>query len=132
MPHVSKHELGEVVYERLFEQLFKMIERASDKRAIKYLGSELFTRTEKIMLAKRLAIILLLDRGVPQHAISSQLHISPSTVAKTSLKLDRGKYKTIRKLSGGWLDDILETLENFLLIGMYPRIGKGKWGKWKR
>ena len=77
MPHISPKKLDIEVLKKLSDQLFKTLQKASDKRALKYLGSELFTHTEKIMLAKRLATILLLDSEVPQHVISERLHLSP-------------------------------------------------------
>jgi uncharacterized protein YerC len=132
MSHVSKQKLGEGVMEKLFDQLFKTIEKASDKKAIKYVVSELFTRTEKIMLAKRLTSILLLDKGIPQHVISTQLHMSPSTIAKTALKIEKEKYRAIRNTSGVWRGDFLDAIEHFLLMGMPPRTGRGRWGKWHR
>jgi len=132
MPHVSKRKLGDEVMEKLFNQLFKTIEKASDKRAIKYVASELFTRTEKIMLAKRLTSILLLDKGAPQHVISEQLYMSPSTIAKTALKIENGKYRAIRNISGVWRGGLLDAIEHFMLMGMPPRVGRGRWGKWHR
>lgn len=132
MTHVSKKLLNEGIVETLIEQLFKTISKASDKNALKYLGSELFTHTEKIMLAKRLALILLLDKGVPQHVIAEQLNISPSTIAKVSSKIEAGKYRAIRNISGKFRGDLLDHIEKFMLMGMPPRTGRGRWGKWHR
>lgn len=132
MPHVSGKELDEEILNKLFTQLFKTLEKASDRRALKYVGSELFTRTEKIMLGKRLAIIFLLDKGVPQHVISKQLHVSLSTTAKISAKIEQGKYKTIRSIAGRPRKDLMDTIEKFILMGMPPRVGKGRWNHWGR
>lgn len=132
MTHISKQKLGRDVTEKLFNQLIKTIEKASNKRAIKYVFNELFTHTEKIMLAKRLAIILLLDKGTPQHVIAEQLYISPSTIAKISLKLEKERYRAIRNISGEWRGNLLEAIEHFMLMGMPPRVGRGRWGKWHR
>lgn len=132
MPHVSKETLDEKVLQDLFNQLFKSIQKASDIRALKYFANEFFTRTEKIMLGKRLAIILLIDRGVPQHVISEQLHVSLSTTAKISAKIDQNKYRAVRNIVNGPKLDILNQIEKFLLMGMPPRYGKGRWSKWGR
>jgi hypothetical protein len=132
MTHISKQNLDENVLNKLTDQLFRTIEKASDNNSLKYLGSELFTRTEKVMLAKRLALILLLDKGVPQHVIAEQLYMSPSTIAKTALKIDEGKYRAIRNISGKFRGDILDYIERFMLMGMPPRTGRGRWGKWHR
>ena len=67
---------------------------------------QLFTKTEKLMLAKRLAIIFMLDQKESTYAISNILKVSQSTVARISLKQENGEYGDIieemRKQSSFW------------------------------
>ncbi len=132
MPHISKDELGKDVLKRLFDQLFKTLNKAGRSNKVKYLASELFTHTERIMIAKRLMVILLLDKGVPQHVICSELHMSPSTVAKFSLNIESGKYRSILRAEGQFKGDIFDQIERILLLGMPPRVGRGRWNRWGR
>lgn len=132
MPHISSEKLDEDIIHKIFSQLVRTLEKASDKRATKYLASELFTHTERIMLAKRLAAILLVDKGVPQHVVADQLHMSISTISKIALKIEMGKYRAIRNISGKRREDMLTAIEKMMLMGMPPRYGRGRWSKWGR
>ncbi|HEY4518663.1 MAG TPA: Trp family transcriptional regulator, partial [Candidatus Paceibacterota bacterium] len=62
MPHLSKQRLQKETYVKINRELGKALEklvRVNKKEAFMY---ELLTFTERVMLAKRLAIILMLDR----------------------------------------------------------------------
>lgn len=48
---------------------------------------DLFTPTERIMFAKRLAIAALLSQGLPYKVIADKLKVSTSTVARVNLWL---------------------------------------------
>ena len=130
MSHVSKRKLEKEVSKRLWSQLLETFKDAGKRDATKTIIKELFTYTEKTMFAKRLAIILLLDKGIPQHVIAEQLNVSPSTIAKMSLDIENGKYKEILKISGKI--GILDILEKIILMGMPPRTGRGRWNHWGR
>ncbi|PIQ66281.1 MAG: hypothetical protein COV96_02600 [Candidatus Zambryskibacteria bacterium CG11_big_fil_rev_8_21_14_0_20_42_18] len=130
MPHISSRKLDKVVSKKLWSQLLKTFKDAGKRSATNAIVSELLTYTEKIMLAKRLAIILLLDRGIPQHVISKELNVSISTVTRMSLNVEIGKYNEILKISGK--KGILDVLEKIILMGMPPRVGRGRWNHWGR
>lgn len=76
------------------------------------------------MLAKRLGIIFLLNEGVSGYGICKMLKVSESTVARLSLRFERGEYKFIqkffknRKLFGTFIKRILNLM---------PKRGKGRW-----
>lgn len=130
MPHVSKKKLTKEVLKRLDKKLVTTFENASDKRNFNKVFRELFTRTEKIMFAKRLAIIFLLSKEIPQHHIVDMLKVSPSTVAKMSLKVENGKFDTLiattKKQS-----ELVNFIEYLLTAGgtMPPIAGRGRWQK---
>lgn len=60
---------------------------------------EVLTRTERTMLAKRLAIIYLIGEGVPTHTVAKQLRMSPSTVARFELRVEKNTFPH----SAAWL-----------------------------
>src|SRR6186997_315053 len=99
MPHISSKKLDEKLLENLFGKLIIVFEQAQSKKYLKEVLRELFTETEKVMFAKRIAIVLMLTSSTPQHKIVDILGVSPTTVAKMSLEIEIGKYKTILKIS---------------------------------
>lgn len=106
MPHISKRFLQKEKYLEIHKQLYKIIKELSRTGGAKLIFDELFTKTEKLMLAKRLAIILLLDKDESIYAIENTLKVSPSTVARISLLCEEGKFKDlvkeIKKQTGFW------------------------------
>lgn len=82
---------------------------------------DILSPTEKIMLAKRLTIALLLSRGWNQEAISQTIKVSTDTIhrVKLSLRLSgRGYQKVIHEIENAqtWEQiklDLQQTLEEF-------------------
>ena len=99
MAQVSKYPLKEEVYQRIFELLLKVITDACTKKEAKELLEDLLTPTEKIMLAKRLGIDVLLVKGYPYETIQEILRVSKSTIAdvNTSLRYKGKGYKAFTK-----------------------------------
>lgn len=129
MPHVSKKKLKKKTFNRLFDKFLLTFENAHKEHNFGSIVHELFTDTEKIMLTKRLIIILLLSKEIPQHRIVSALYVSPSTVAKMSLLVEIGKYNSIIKITSRKNVGFLDLIE-FLLSGggiMPPIAGRGRW-----
>jgi len=131
MPHISKRKINKKTYRKLNRKLIATFEDAHKKQGFTRVFRELFTYTEKIMLTKRLAIILLLDKEIPQHRIVDILHVSPSTVAKMSLNLEKGKYEAILQISKEKKTEFLDFIEFLLTAGgtLRPRAGRGRWKK---
>ena len=131
MPHISKKKLKRETFNKLNSRLLSIFENAHKKRGFTKVFQELFTYTEKIMLTKRLTIILLLNKEIPQHSIVDMLHVSPSTVAKMSLNLEMGKYNSILKISTQKKREFLDFIEFLLNAGgiMRPIAGRGRWKK---
>ena len=132
MTHVSSKKLDYSLMEKLFNKLFVIFENARNKNSVSLVVNELFTGTEKVMFAKRLAIILMLDSKIPQHRIVNLLKVSPTTVAKISLGIELGKYNTILRISKKDKIDLEKVVWNILTVGgmMPPKIGKKYWTKY--
>ncbi|MCL5438590.1 MAG: trp operon repressor [Patescibacteria group bacterium] len=85
MPHVSRNKLSKKAEAKLidsFNQVLTHITRGDEM--VSFLDS-LLTPTEKIMLAKRLAIIVLIEEGLPDSQISSILNVTRMTASKMQL-----------------------------------------------
>lgn len=93
MPHVSKKKLDPRVSKQIF-YFFKaiMADLETEGEVAAFLNS-LLTRTEELMLAKRLAAVVLLLEDVPESKITETLKTTYATVEKMRWMLDR-------KLSG--------------------------------
>ncbi|OGI59525.1 hypothetical protein A2814_03280 [Candidatus Nomurabacteria bacterium RIFCSPHIGHO2_01_FULL_38_19] len=132
MPHVSRKKLSSKLSGKLLNKLLAVLGRAQNKKYLSMVINELFTYTEKIMLAKRLAIILMLANNIPQHRVVKILKVSPSTVAKASVRIGIGKYKNILEVSKKEKMDIEKLVWNILTVGgiMPPMVGKKYWRKY--
>ncbi len=98
MPHISKRKIHSSIKVDANSRLFSLlIEEGSYLR--KKVFSELFTYTERIMLLKRIALLLLISKGHSIYAISELLGMSTSTVKRFYHSTQIGKYKeTLRWL----------------------------------
>ena len=105
----------------IHKELFKVITQLAYARKTNAGLGALFTKTEKVMLAKRLAIIVMLDYKESIYAIERSLKVSPSTVARFSLQYERGVYREllqeIRAQKSFWA---------FLEKIIPPRVGRNR------
>ena len=127
MPHISQKKISKEHLKNIYDQLVSMFDTSGHSRQSDMLIKEFLTYTEKIMLAKRLAILFMLDQQVSKHYISSVLSISPSTVNRISLRFEKNKYPYISNILKRNRKTIWDTLENIIKAGLPPKIGKGRW-----
>ena len=95
MPHISNKKLNDKSFYKIYDQLISIFDTAGTNRKSNLLLKEFLTETEKIMLAKRLAVVFMLYEGVSRYYISEILLLSPSTVDRISLSYEVGKYPFI-------------------------------------
>jgi TrpR-related protein YerC/YecD len=116
MPQVSRKPLPKDTQDRLFEIFFKSLARISDPSDIQKLLFDLLSPIERTMLAKRLAIAILLAKGYSYEAIKDTIHVSQETIARVNLSLNYGGegYKMIiqKILRDEKLEHILENIED--------------------
>lgn len=119
MSFVSKHKLDTHVEKKLYAQLADLFTAHQGKRASTQLMYELFTPTERLMFAKRVAIITLLERKYSSYSIALALHVSESTVMRIDARRQKGAYthmiKTIQNKE--YRKSLIGTLETLLTIG---------------
>ena len=90
MTKVSRLPLREDVWQRVFELFLKTTISIKDKKKLQGFINDLYSPTEKIMLAKRLACAVMIAKGNDYESIRRTLRISPPTIAKMSMLV---KYK---------------------------------------
>jgi len=92
MPHISKKKLDTQITNELRKHLYTLVRNSGSQTRV-LIFEELLTKTETIMLAKRIGALLLLKKGLSLYKISRLLGVSPSTVERFKLAMESGKYK---------------------------------------
>lgn len=80
MPKISRNKLDKTAYDFINSSLIAALTGLSEKKDIESLMDSLFTRTERLMLAKRLAVAVLLEKGLSYKKISGLLKVSSVTI----------------------------------------------------
>lgn len=132
MPQISRKPLSKELMNRINELLWEAFAKLRGKEDAATFIQDIFTTTEKVMIAKRLAIALLLARGWDQEAISSYLKVSTGTVQTIKRNLNsqsQGYRKVINQIeeSGEWEQMKLDLAQAFEEI-LAGRVGVN----WKR
>ncbi len=127
MVHINRNELSKEDLDGLFSQFDTFLSKL-DYGATSTLLNELLGREERITLAKRLAVVILLHEGVSEYTSAKVLKLSPTTTGRIAEDMERGTYKkTIALLQKDKRDyvSLLDTIDSILhLGGLLPhRIG---------
>jgi len=128
MPHISPKQIDTKVLKKLYELFFATVtSRRQTRKQQQAFFNELLTTTEKIMLGKRLAAIVLLSRGASSYRVGRTLKLSPTTTGKLLERLDRGEFNHIVKLDVKQKKgELAHYIEN-LLFSSLPPYGKSWW-----
>ncbi len=139
MPQISRKKLDKTIETEMFSQFWESLSALQDSVHIASFFSDLLTDTEKIMLAKRFTIAVLLLRGKRAVEIKDTLHVTNSTIGSVGSWLKNAKPQTKNALQriikeGNW-QALLDRVEA-LLDELPPAYGTnwseaGK-AKWKR
>jgi Trp operon repressor len=128
MTHISNKYLDEKELNKMFTQMNRTLSQLS-KKEMDYFFSELLGKEERIMLAKRLSIIIMLMEKNSQYAIAEALHVSTSIVALQYRAYEAGRYNHIvgffRKNKEKY-EQLWKTLDTILRAGM-PSQGRDRW-----
>lgn len=87
MSRVSKRILNQQVEEQMFETLWEAVSQVKSKADVKLFMVDLLSPVERIMIAKRLAIAVLLLKGKDYETIIDVLKVSNETISKVALIL---------------------------------------------
>lgn len=97
MSQVSKYPLSKNIADRIFEIFLTTFVRIKNKEESDQFISDLLTPTEKIMLAKRLAIAFLLEKGHDYRTIQRIIKVSSGTITSVNISRHHGSegYKRV-------------------------------------
>ena len=126
MVNISKQVLGEKELGKLFAQLNQTIGKLTPKQTGIFL-EDFLGKEEQIMLAKRLAAILMLHHKQSLYAVAKTLKISSAAADNFQRKLDTGVYDgmvaTLKKNKSEYIE-LLEAVDSILhLGGLLPHYG---------
>ncbi len=134
MPHVSRGRVKQDSLEKIRAGFFRLVTTAHGQKNPERFLRELLTPTETIMMAKRLAALVMFCRGYSGYKVKTALKLSPSTAARLRARLDDGafpclemKFRGYHQRRAGKSENFLDALERFVLMGMPPRCGRGRW-----
>ena len=124
MPHISNKKLNEKYFQKIYDQLISLSDTAGNKRKSDILFKEFLTETEKIMFAKRLAVVCMLYEGVSKSYISQILLVSPSTVSRISLLYEIKAYPYITQILHKNSRAIWSVIGDMIEEGISMKVGK--------
>ncbi len=132
MAQISKYPISQAVYERILEIFFKALVGIQTQSEAEQFIKDFLTPTEKIMLAKRLAIAFLLEKNYGYRTISKVLRVSLPTVASVNLIRKyggKGYQKNIEKLlkEEKVKDFLLRVSETLTEVVSHGGKGSGTW-----
>lgn len=127
MVNVSKVPLSKRKLAELFAQLNGAIGRLDSRKSELFLASFLGPE-EKIMLAKRLAAIIMLHHGQSLYRVADALKVSPTTAKNYKRALQQGTYdelfRALQKRKASYVE-LIETIDSILhLGGALPHYGE--------
>ncbi|MEK7144729.1 MAG: Trp family transcriptional regulator [Patescibacteria group bacterium] len=132
MTHISRKRIKKDVATELANQFLTFLSIARSKAEASVLANEILSQTERVMLAKRLAIIVLLVRGYSFKQIEGALGVTPQTITRIWRGLKDGQYTRIARYAREHTrhfkkETFMEEFIRIIHIGMPPRVGRGRW-----
>lgn len=133
MSQVSKYKLNNKVYEKIFSLFPQFLHRMTKNNQDHLLFDTFFTRTERIVVAKRIAIAFMLVKGYSYNQIVSLIKVSHGTIAKIADSLsthDQIIIKELERMSAN--ETFIEFLDTigYNLAKLLPPKG-ANWSKWR-
>lgn len=133
MVRLNKNLLTDTQLDSLFSQFSKLL-NDKDQSKTEDLLREILGPEERIMIAKRLAIVILLVEGHSYYSVAKKLKVSSATAQRIKLGVEKGRYQSILRSLGKSKRDyfaILDTIDSILhLGGLLPHYGNNSEG-WK-
>lgn len=107
MPHVSRRKLKKETEKELIDSLQVVLTKISTKDSMDVFLTALLSSTEKLMLAKRLAIVVFLKENLSDSQIADLLYVTRETVNRIEMQVSiqgQGYAIALKKLEEekGW------------------------------
>lgn len=140
MVNISKKKVKKEIFDKISNRFIKYVIDLNGVKKTEQFFSELLSEKERIMLIKRFAIILLLDRGYSFSVIKKSLKVSSSTVTKLQKKRKAGDFKSFTSYvyrgknspQGSKNNAFVAYLEKILEDGLLPMYGGDRYRSFPR
>jgi len=137
MAQVSRHPLSPTIYKRIFEIFFESVLQIKNREQAEEFFADFLTPTEKIVLAKRISVAVLLAKDYDYREIRRIIHVSPPTIAAVSASMKytgRGYQQVVEKLlkEEKIKDILLSVVEGVASVGAAGGKGSGDWWQLKQ
>lgn len=113
MPHVSRRKLKTQTQVELLHALSIVFSKISKTDEMSSFLLSLMSETERLMLAKRVSIVVLLKEEIPESAVADALNVTRETVSRI-----RYAYE----LRGDGYELALKKLEEEKLLGEFKKL----------
>lgn len=133
MSQVSKNQLSNQVYEKIFNLLPRFLYKMTSKGKQLDLVDAFFTRTEKIVFAKRISIAFMLVKGYSYRQVSQKIKVSTSTILKIADSIKSHETSIAKELEVISEEDSFKdflTAVGYNLNKIMPPKG-GNWSSWR-
>lgn len=90
MTQISKNPIDKDVYYSIRDDFLWIMASLHSTGEVKTFFYDFFTKTERIMLSKRLAVAMMIHKGFQYDDIRFILHVSTATISRVADWLDRG------------------------------------------
>ena len=137
MSQISKYPISKAISDRIFEVFLKTLVEVKNREEADQFISDFLTPTEKIVLAKRLAIAFLLEKGHDYRTIQQIIRVSAPTITSVSIARKYGSdgyKKLISKIlrQEKLIEFFDEALVKILAAPSALERGRGVWTYLKR
>lgn len=129
MTRISRARLSDEIWIRIYQLFFEVIAQIKTKKTFNEAMEDIFSPTERIMVAKRIAIIYLLLKNVPQLLIAKTLKVSSATVSRYAVLIEN-RQEGLRKIISLMMkkEKVLDFLNDvFADLFIQPGIKIGHW-----
>ena len=133
MSQVSKYKLSDKIYGKIFSLFPQFLYRLTSKGKQNILIDTFFTNTEKIVVAKRVAIAFMLVKGYRYDQIVNKIKVSHGTVAKIAESLKTHDHLITEELEKIAKEDAFSDFLNaigYQIATMLPPKGSN-WSRWR-
>ncbi len=132
MVHNSIKPIEREIMLRIYQLFFNIVRKSSNKDNFVEIITDFISPSEQVMIAKRIAILYLLIKGIKHSAIVNYLNVSSATVAKFALLFYEKDTKSILVIKSlikqgkvlAFLDDI------FYELFTQPGVMRGHWQRY--
>ncbi len=133
MTRISRFPIDEDKLEKLFKLVFEIVGKRHNQEEFDNVICDLFTPVERVMVAKRVAIVYLLLKEIDHRTICRVLKVSSSTVAKFVLLSEKslGVIPAFKRIVHN--EKICELLEDVYSSIFAPGVYGVNWAEaWRR